>query len=78
MTAYEKARNVAKAGPQARERVAAEIGIADLHHQQGRHEKAEKLYRGALTLFRNEAHHLGTAKARRDLSVSLNKIGDLA
>ena len=78
MTAYEKARDVAKAGHQARERAAAEIGIADLHHQQGRHEKAEKLYRAALTFFRNEAHRLGTPEAWRDLSVSLDKTGDLA
>ena len=49
MTAYEKARNVAKAGHQAHEHATAEIAIADLHHQQGRHEKAEKLYRAALT-----------------------------
>ena len=78
MAAYETARDVAKAGHQARECAAAEIGIADLHHQQGRHEKAEKLYRAALTFFRNAACRLDTSEAWRDLSVSLDKTGDLA
>ena len=55
MTAYEKARDVAKAGHQIREHAAAQTDIANLHHQQGRHDEAADLYRAALTVFRNEA-----------------------
>ena len=78
MTAYEKARDVAKAGHQIREHAAAQTDIANLHHQQGRHDEAADLYRAALTVFRKEADQLDTPVAQYNLSTSLDKIGDLA
>ncbi|MED5517188.1 MAG: hypothetical protein VX612_00525, partial [Pseudomonadota bacterium] len=77
MAAFKTARDIAKAGRQMREHTIALGEIADLQHQQGHLNQAEKLYRTTLTFFRNEAHRLGTPEAQRDLSVSRNRIGDL-
>ena len=62
MAAFETARDVAKAGRQMREHTIALSEIADLQHQQGHLNQAEKLYRTTLTFFRNEAHRLGTPR----------------